>query len=272
MSGVYIGVDGKARKVKGGYIGIDGVARKIKKGYIGVDGVARLCWSSVDPVFANNTWEEIALACQTGNVPTSWEVGDQKTMTIDGTDYAIDIIGKNHDDYADGSGKAPLTFQVHEALIVANHDNMHTGTTNTNGWETCEMRNIHVPYIKTLFPTNVQYALRKVKKSTSSGNATTPTETIDDLFLLSEYEVFAYNKIAREDGGAQYEYYAEGGSGAEENTKAVKKDSSGNAVAWNLRSPTKGYPNQFCRVNSNGTRSTAVSSTSGYLTLLAFCF
>lgn len=46
MSGFYIGVDGKARKVKGAYIGVDGVARKIKKGYIGVDGVARLCWCS----------------------------------------------------------------------------------------------------------------------------------------------------------------------------------------------------------------------------------
>ena len=47
MSGVYIGVDGKARKVKGGYIGIDGKARKIKKGYIGDEnGVARLCYQS----------------------------------------------------------------------------------------------------------------------------------------------------------------------------------------------------------------------------------
>lgn len=47
MSGFYIGVDGKARKVKGGYIGIDGVARKIKKGYIGdANGVARLCYQS----------------------------------------------------------------------------------------------------------------------------------------------------------------------------------------------------------------------------------
>lgn len=46
MSGFYIGVDGKARKVKGGYIGIDGKARKIKKGYIGDEnGVARLCYS-----------------------------------------------------------------------------------------------------------------------------------------------------------------------------------------------------------------------------------
>ena len=41
----YIGVDGKARKIKKGYIGIGGKARKIKKAYIGVGGVARPCWS-----------------------------------------------------------------------------------------------------------------------------------------------------------------------------------------------------------------------------------
>ena len=41
----YIGVDGKARKVKKMYIGVDGVARKIKKAYIGVGGVARPCFT-----------------------------------------------------------------------------------------------------------------------------------------------------------------------------------------------------------------------------------
>lgn len=43
--GVYIGVDGLARKVKKMYIGVDGVARRVKKAYIGVGGVARPCWT-----------------------------------------------------------------------------------------------------------------------------------------------------------------------------------------------------------------------------------
>lgn len=47
MKGFYIGVDGKARKVKKVYIGVDGVARKVKKAYIGDEnGKARLCWTS----------------------------------------------------------------------------------------------------------------------------------------------------------------------------------------------------------------------------------
>ena len=37
----YIGIDGKARKIKKWYFGVDSKARKVKKGYIGVGGVAR---------------------------------------------------------------------------------------------------------------------------------------------------------------------------------------------------------------------------------------
>ena len=43
--GAYIGVNGKAAKIKKGYIGLNGVARKIGKGYIGVNQVARPFWS-----------------------------------------------------------------------------------------------------------------------------------------------------------------------------------------------------------------------------------
>lgn len=43
--GIYVGVDGKARKVKKAYVGVDSKARKIKKGYIGVGGIARQFFS-----------------------------------------------------------------------------------------------------------------------------------------------------------------------------------------------------------------------------------
>ena len=44
--GAYVGVDGKARKIKKGYVGVDNVARKVKKGYVGVGGVARPFFSA----------------------------------------------------------------------------------------------------------------------------------------------------------------------------------------------------------------------------------
>lgn len=49
--GAYIGVGGKARKVKKKYIGVDGVARKIKKAYIGIGGVARPCFGGGELVY-----------------------------------------------------------------------------------------------------------------------------------------------------------------------------------------------------------------------------
>ena len=77
--------------------------------------------------FANATWAQIIDACHKNKVPATWVVGNSKTMLIDGTEYQIDIIGKNHDDYADGSGKAPLTFQLHDYYgVVYSMNSSHT--------------------------------------------------------------------------------------------------------------------------------------------------
>lgn len=50
--GGYVGVGGKARKLKKGYIGVGGIARKLKKGYIGVDGIARATYT------AESVWQK----------------------------------------------------------------------------------------------------------------------------------------------------------------------------------------------------------------------
>ena len=43
--GMYVGISGKARKIKKGYVGIGGKARKIKKAYVGIGGKARPFWT-----------------------------------------------------------------------------------------------------------------------------------------------------------------------------------------------------------------------------------
>ena len=256
MSGFYIGVDGKARKIKGGYIGVDGVARKIKKGYIGVDGVARLCYSDIsfDPVFANNTWEDVIVACQNNAVPDTWSVGDQMKMTINGTKYTIDIIGKNHDNYADGSGKAPLTFQLHDCYKTTHR--VHSITSNTL-WSDTEMRITTLPSIFDLMPNEIKNSIREVKKST--GNKT----TVDTLFLLSEYEIFGTNEYSSVyNEGVQYDYYKNGGS-------KVKKV-SGVAQMWWERSDCN-IGSCYCAVNAVGERSYDTSTSKSGVSF-AFCF
>lgn len=46
----YVGIGGKARKVKDIFVGVNGKAREVKKGYIGVGGVARLFFEAVPPL------------------------------------------------------------------------------------------------------------------------------------------------------------------------------------------------------------------------------
>lgn len=47
---VFIGIGGKARKVKNLYIGVGGKAKKIKAGWIGIGGKARLFYSAINDV------------------------------------------------------------------------------------------------------------------------------------------------------------------------------------------------------------------------------
>ncbi len=216
-----------------------------------------------DPVFANNTWAKIIEVCRSGFVPDSWVEGDQKTMTIDGVDYAIDIIGKNHDDYADGSGKAPLTLQMHDCYATAYP--MNLTASNAGGWVNSKMRTTHLPAILALMPSEVQAGIREVKKETSGGNKLQYTVSSEDkLFLLSQVEILGTNNYTVSGEGVQYAYYASGNG-------AVKKGKTGAATNWLGRSPYKNDTASFFIIAASGGGYYGGASTS-YGVAFAFCF
>ena len=205
----------------------------------------------LDDTFANNDWSAIIAACQSGSVPNSWVVGNSKTMTINGVDYQIDIIGKNHDTYAAG-GTAPLTFQLHDCYATAYA--MNSSNTNVGGWTNCAMRSTHLPAILALMPTEVQNGIREVNKLTSAGRqSATINTTADKLFLLSEIEIFGSTTYSKAGEGSQYAYYSAG------NSKV--KNFSGSANAWWERSPYGSNSTAFCYVNSSGNASDYAAST-----------
>lgn len=238
-------VNGTVYTVKGGKCMVNGTVYSIKKGRTLIDGTGYdiTFAPSYDPVFANNTWEQIIEACHNNEVPDTWKVADQKPMTINGVDYQIDIIGKNHDDYSDGSGKAPLTFQLHDCY--GEIKNMDSSNTNSGGWTSCTMRSTNLPAILALMPTEVQSGIREVNKLTSAGNqSATINTTADKLFLLSEVEIFGRSPYSKSGEGAQYDYYKAGNSHV--------KSYNGIAYIWWERSPYGRNSTNFCIVNSYG--------------------
>lgn len=243
-------INGTAYTVKGGKCMVNGTVYNILKGRTLIDGTGYdITFKPLyDPVFANNTWEQIIAACHNNEVPETWKVADQKPMTIGGEDYLIDIIGKNHDDYSDGSGKAPLTFQMHDCY--GEQKNMNSSNTNSGGWTSCAMRSTHLPAILALMPTEVQNGIREVNKlTTARSESATINTTADKLFLLSEIEIFGSVSYSKSGEGTQYDYYKAGNS-------KVKKFNGG-AGGWWERSPRGGDSARFCVVHSNGSASYA---------------
>ena len=215
-----------------------------------------------DPVFSNNTWENIVIACHMNEVPSTWNVGDQKEMTINGVDYLIDIVGRYHDFYSDGSGRAPLTFQLHD--LYGTEYKMKNESTGKCDWETSLMRTTYLPEILSLMPIEVQNGIRKVDKNTATENASSITKTTsDDLFLLSEIEVYGSNYFATGNEGSQYSYYL---------TNSLIKNRNGTADMWWLRSPSRAAVIYFCGIDKLGQVGTNMDPTEQHAISFAFCF
>ena len=129
------------------------------------------------------------------------------------------IIGINHDDLADGSGKAGLTFLVTSDNINVNGDTMNTTDTNVGGWEKSEMRQkLNSGRIWARLSTDFQSKVKAVTKLTNNvggddKNAAV-TATTDKLFLLSysemvdaPYSYWAQNYPWISSEGTQYEAF-----------------------------------------------------------------
>ena len=134
----------------------------------------------------------------------------------DGQTLEYKIIGINHDDLADGSGKAGLTF-----LTTSNdiYDRMNATNTNTGGWEASELRaKMNSGEIWNLMPTDFKSKVKPVKKLTNNVGGgkenmnAAVTATTDKLFLLSGREIWNNSKSGKyytwvDAEGAQYEAF-----------------------------------------------------------------
>lgn len=206
----------------------------------------------------------IIYACKNNLVPSTWSIGSTNYITINGTPYQIEVIGKNHDEYADGSGTAPLTFQLLDCYAL---NEMNSSRTNVGGWKNSEMRNTHLPAILALMPSEVQASIREVNKKTSKGNTSSGiVTTADKLFLLSEIEIFGRSSSSAKGEGTQYKRYAYTSTYGD-----PIKNFNGSATAWWGRSSDIDSSSRFLGVNTKGNSSGTYADTERGVSF-AFCF
>lgn len=217
-------------------------SQKTKQWKLEVIGIVYVYPFTIGDNLNDTDWADIDICGRLGMAQQFFKVGDSKTVNIGRTNYEVQIIGFNHDDNVSG-GKAAYSFQLVDCLNQTQQ--MNTSNTNTGGWNGSAMRGRMSTY-KSQLPAALRNVIKTVKKKsgTGGGSSSGTQQTNDDLFLLSEIEIFGTTTYSVAGEGTQYEWYKAGNS-------RIKKV-NGSANTWWERSPYSGGTNSFCYVNSSG--------------------
>ena len=235
-------------------------SQKTKQWKLEVIGIVYVYPFTIGNNLNDTDWADIDICGRLGMAQQFFKVGDSKTVNIGGTNYEVQIIGFNHDDNVSG-GKAAYSFQLVDCLNQTQQ--MNTSNTNTGGWNGSAMRGRMSTY-KSQLPAALRNVIKTVKKKsgTGGGSSSGTQQTNDDLFLLSEIEIFGTTTYSVAGEGTQYEWYKAGNS-------RIKKV-NGSAINWWERSPYSGYTYSFCRVNSSGNAANSYADDS-YGVSFGFC-
>lgn len=235
-------------------------SQKTKQWKLEVIGIVYVYPFTIGDNLNDTDWADIDICGRLGMAQQFFKVGDSKTVNIGGTNYEVQIIGFNHDDKVSG-GKAAYSFQLVDCLNQTQQ--MNTSNTNTGGWNGSAMRGRMSTY-KSQLPAALRNVIKTVKKKsgTGGGSSSGTQQTNDDLFLLSEIEIFGTTTYSVAGEGTQYEWYKAGNS-------RIKKV-NGSANSWWGRSPCSGSTTSFCFVSSSGSAGNYYAGSS-YGVSFGFC-
>lgn len=232
--------------------------------YLGASGAWIKIGVSLPPAgtpLNNFTWAQIDYISENGLVSDYFNIGDTKNVTIGSTTYVVEIIDFSHDDKADGSGKAGLTFGLKDCLNTAYQ--MNSSDTNAGGWGSCALRATLRGDIWNQLPSDLRGVIKEVTKKASAGNSSsTVSSYTDTLFLFAEKEIFGSTQYSVNGEGTQYARFTTS------NTRIKKLNDS--ATHWWLRSPRSGATYHFCNVYPDGTVNNDRASYS-YGVAFGFC-
>lgn len=204
-----------------------------------------------------DSWSEIFAAEDNGTYSSRYVVGDTKKLNVNGNDVYMQIVAMDTDELASGSGNAKITW-ISKELITTHR--MNATSTMTGGWEVTEMRTWLRDTILPTIDSTVRSEIKEVTKTYYDYGTTSTKSCADTVWIPSGREVF---------GGSSYE-----GSGCvysgifNSNSARIKKNLSGSAYSWWLRSARSG--NGFWCVSGSGSAGNGnASGTFGVA--LGFC-
>lgn len=221
--------------------------------------------------FATDSWETISAACKDGSYKTVYQVGDTKDIELStGETITVAIMGFDHDDLSDGSGKAPITLGMTE-LLETGYPMKKTGS-NRYGWRDSLMRTSTMQTLLSQLPSDLQGVIKEVsKKSVQGSTSTTIVTSSDKLFLFAMVEVNNTQDTGYVNEGEQYEYWKTVKDGTVDADR-IKHRSNGEGAAdyWWVRSPSVSFSSNWFLFTSTGVSYTGRMSVPYYV-CFGFC-
>ena len=227
--------------------------------------------------FNNTDWTTIKKIAKAGTGPSLWNVGDRKEVILNGTvgiksfsnttTYCY-ILGFDHNTSIESNGKhtihigfgaSALSGGAYIAYVDSRVDsttstscfNMNTSATNSGGWNSCQMKSTICPAFKNALPSDLKSNIRAVTKWQNNGNSTSGQSSSNEIWLLSEMEIFGSADYTANQ--VQYDFY-KGVTGWSAAPKIKYKDTStSKLVGWWERSSGTGSSSNFRDVRTDGT-------------------
>ena len=253
------------------------------------------------PTLNDNSWSAIAKVAYTSEGANYWSVGDTKEITINGklsdgltlSNYKtwVYILGFDHNEAVEGKGivfggfKTAQTGGIDVALVGSGYNtykssgqwfNMNNSQSNAGGWESSLMRSTTLPVVKAALPSDLTSVIKitAIYTDNTGGGvdaASYVTATQDELYLLSEFEVFGattYANTSEQNHQQQYAYYAAGNSKIKYNIQ-----STSSPVTFGMRSVDRTRTTSFCLTSSGGAATyTVAGNTSGLSPAFRVCY
>ena len=208
--------------------------------------------------YIKDSWATIAEKVANGTYKTEYEIGKLKEVTLNsGATFDVEIVGIDHDDLADGSGKAGLSWMVKELSGIKSPMNLGS-TSNNGGWNASYMRTTTMTTIYNDLPEELRNIIKPVIKKASAGNMSTDIiESVDSVWLPSlvelngvETEIAVYQQE-----GNTYEMYTD-----DESRQKYQTDGITLSSYWS-RSAVANSQYGFWYMTANGEPTTFGSDT-----------
>ena len=233
-----------------------------------------------DRVFNNNSWGDIKAAVNAGTAASYWKVGDRKEVVLNGTvgnksfsnttTYCY-ILGFDHNKSVESNGAHALHIgfgasalsggayiaycdsKYNSIVSTTGYFSMNSSKTNSGGWNSCQMKSTICPAFKNALPSDLQSNIRAVTKWQNNGNSTSGQSSSNEIWLLSEMEIFGLAQHSNYTANQlQYDFY-KGVTGWSAAPKIKYQDTATSiAVYWWERSARSGSSSHFCGVDTNG--------------------